>query len=186
LFVASFLDLRSIWLSVKEWVQSGLSRSNQPFSLCDQFRSFIRGHCSRFPPGSRDRPMKRPCLGYPGHQCGRLVAGANRCEDCQRAQYQVRNHARPPGERAFYGSPAWKRLATAAVEEADRCATCGTSKEYAKLTGGHLVSIRARPDLALEPGNVVAQCVPCQSRMKQRPDPATWQRWERSPRTSRW
>lgn len=130
--------------------------------------------------------MKRVCLGYPGHRCPRLVSGASRCPDCQRAMYRDRNSRRPPGERAFYGSAAWIGLARAAVAAADRCATCGTSTAITKLTGGHRISRRERPDLALDPFNVIAQCIPCQSRMKQRPDPATWEPWERQPRTHRW
>ena len=130
--------------------------------------------------------MKRSCLGYPGYRCGRLVEGASRCTPCQQAVYRARNHNRPPGERQFYGSSQWKRLASAVVDVADACAICRTPKHLTRLTGGHLIPIRERPDLALDPGNVAAVCVPCQSRQKLRPDPATWEPWERGPRTSRW
>jgi hypothetical protein len=130
--------------------------------------------------------MFRACLGYPGYRCPRLVKGGNRCPDCQRAVYRVRNEQRPPGERAFYGSAAWKRLANAAVAAADACAICHTPKALTRLTGGHLISIRQRPDLALEPGAVAAVCFSCQARQKQRPDPATWFEHERSPRITRW
>jgi ribosomal protein S14 len=129
--------------------------------------------------------MVRACLGYPGYRCPRLVKGGNRCADCQRAVYRIRDLERPPGERAFYGSAAWKSLATAAVEAADACATCGTPKAYTRLTGGHRIPIRQRPDLALEASNVIPQCIPCQSLMKRRPDPATWSEYERSPRIPR-
>ena len=48
----------------------------------------------------------------------------------------------------------------------------------------HLRTVRDRPDLALSPSNVVAACRSCQNRRIRRPDPATWQLRERTPR--RW
>src|SRR4051812_37979052 len=110
--------------------------------------------------------MKRSCLGYPGYRCGRIVSGASRCDDCRRATYRVRDQHRPPGERAFYASAPWKRLASAVVDAAEACATCATSKALTQLTAGHLLSIRRHPALALDPSNVVAQCRPCQNRMQ--------------------
>jgi hypothetical protein len=122
--------------------------------------------------------MKRSCLG-----CRRLgTFRGPRCDGCRRAKYRERQHNRDPREIAFYGSAAWRNLARAVVDEADACATCGTSRYVTALTGGHRVSIRQRPDLALSMAHVVAQCRPCQERMKRNPDPRTWPEWARRPR----
>jgi 5-methylcytosine-specific restriction endonuclease McrA len=67
------------------------------------------------------------------------------------------------------------------VASADACAWCGTPADRVKLTADHILPVRARPDLALEPENVVAACRSCQERRKLRPDPRTWQPWERRP-----
>jgi hypothetical protein len=99
----------------------------------------------------------RSCL-----SCGRITA-ATRCDECRRATYRARQRTRDPQELAFYCSTAWRNLAARVVAEADRCATCGRLAEYAPLTGGHRLSVRARPDLALEPENVIAQCRSCQN-----------------------
>jgi 5-methylcytosine-specific restriction endonuclease McrA len=119
----------------------------------------------------------RACL-----SCGRVIRTGPRCPECTRAKHQRRNLNRPAGERTFYSSAAWRRLADATVAAADACATCGTSNLVAKLTAGHLRSTRGYPDLALEPSNVVAQCASCQRRMQVEPDPSKWPAWARSPR----
>lgn len=130
--------------------------------------------------------MTRACLGYPGYRCGRLVRGASRCGDCQRAAWRARQRGRDPWEVAFYGSAAWRTLARAVVDAAEACATCGTPKALVKLTAGHRVAIRKRPDLALVPELVIAQCRPCQERAKREPDPSKWPEWARRPRVPRW
>jgi 5-methylcytosine-specific restriction protein A len=100
--------------------------------------------------------VKRPCLG-----CGRLISSGARCADCQCAMWRHKNVDRPPGERVFYSSAAWRNLAARVVAEAGGiCQGCGTTG--VPLTGGHLISIRRRPDLALDPENVRAECRSCQ------------------------
>jgi 5-methylcytosine-specific restriction endonuclease McrA len=118
--------------------------------------------------------MVRPCLGYPGYRCPRLIQGASRCGDCQRAKYQVRNRQRDPWIRAFYGSSAWKALRIAVVEVADRCAWCDRPKSEVRLSAGHVVSIAKDRSLALSPENVRASCASCQERVKYEPDPRKW------------
>jgi 5-methylcytosine-specific restriction endonuclease McrA len=111
--------------------------------------------------------MVRSCLGYPGNRCGALITGASRCGDCQRALYRLRNAARPPGERQFYSSAAWRKLAAAVVAAADgRCQSCGA--EGVTLTAGHRVSIRLSPGRALDPSNLRAECRSCQNRAQNR------------------
>lgn len=107
--------------------------------------------------------VKRICL-----TCGRLIeANRSRCMDCQRAEWRRKNRLRPAFERALYGSAAWKKLASAVVAGASRCAWCGASG--VPLSGDHVTPVRAAPDLALEPDNIVAACRSCQERRKVRP-----------------
>ena len=121
--------------------------------------------------------MKRPCL-----TCG-IPTTRTRCPEHTRAKYRERQATRPLFEVQLYASADWRRLADAVVEAADRCHWCGTSRLVVPLTADHVLTVRNRPDLALEPGNVVAACRSCQNIRIRRPDPATWQPYERSPRT---
>jgi len=119
--------------------------------------------------------MMRPCLGpRPGVRCGALVSGRSRCGPCQAARYRYRDAQRDPFARRLYGSVAWKRLSTAVVDAADRCAWCGTPKGVVKLTAGHIVSVALDPSRALDPDNVAASCASCQERAKREPDPSKW------------
>lgn len=129
--------------------------------------------------------MQRSCLGYPGHRCATLIRGASRCDPCQLAKYQVRNRTRDQGARALYSSAAWKRLRESVVGNATACHWCRTTREYAVLTADHIERVTDRPDLALVRDNVVPACRSCQNRRQARPDPTTWQAWERSPRVTR-
>jgi hypothetical protein len=123
-------------------------------------------------------PVRRSCL-----SCGRLIpAKMSRCVECQHARWRQSNQRRPRFEVELYASAAWKRLASSVVLSADRCHWCGTSAYLVKLTADHILTVRDRPDLAVEPSNVVASCRSCQERRKQRPDPRTWAEWERRPR----
>jgi 5-methylcytosine-specific restriction endonuclease McrA len=123
----------------------------------------------------------RPCLGYPGYRCGRLVRAGSRCDDCRRAGYRARERVRDPFTRSLYGSAAWRRLAYATVAAAEACHWCQTPATVTKLTADHIASARTHPELATEPSNIVASCRSCQERRKLRPDPATWTEWERHP-----
>ncbi len=68
----------------------------------------------------------------------------------------------------FYQSAPWKKLARAVVEAANRCAYCGASD--VPLTADHVLTLRRRPDLRLEPSNLVAACRSCQLRKQYGPD----------------
>jgi 5-methylcytosine-specific restriction endonuclease McrA len=106
--------------------------------------------------------LNRACL-----TCGRVIPGnRERCVDCQRARWRQRNYERPAFERQLYSSAAWRKLADAVVADADACTYCGTPTE--KLTADHVETLRNRPDLALDPENVVAACRSCQERRKHR------------------
>ena len=118
------------------------------------------------------------------HPCGATIASGSRCDEHRRAIVRARQASRPRFEVRIYGSVEWQRLRAAVVDAADRCAWCGTSRLIAPLTADHVASVRDRPDLALSPSNVVAACRSCQNRRIRRPDPATWQLRERTPR--RW
>jgi 5-methylcytosine-specific restriction endonuclease McrA len=121
--------------------------------------------------------MKRPCLGpRPGVRCpgGRLISGANRCPDCRAARYRYRDATRDQFARRLYGSADWKSLSRAVVDNADRCAWCGTPKGLVKLTAGHIVSVARDRSRALDSSNVAASCASCQERAKREPDPSKW------------
>lgn len=126
--------------------------------------------------------MLRPCLGTGSGPCPtrELVTGS-RCEPCQRAKYKAREQARPMAQRITYHSTAWKRLARAVVDAASECAWCHVPAWRAKLTADHILRVVDRPDLALDPSNVVAACRSCQERRKYRPDVSMWAEWERRP-----
>jgi 5-methylcytosine-specific restriction endonuclease McrA len=126
--------------------------------------------------------MMRQCLGTAAGRCSRFITKGSRCPDCRRGKERERQRTRDPLPVRVYASTEWRRLARAVVDGADRCAWCGTSAALVKLTADHIYPVRERPDLAIEPSNVVAACRGCQERRKQRPDPRTWAEWERRPR----
>lgn len=114
--------------------------------------------------------MLRACLGVNGRRCGRLIRGANRCGDCQRALWRLRAATRDPFIKRLYARNAWRTLAESVVAAASGCAYCGRTD--VKLTADHVVAIRLDPSRALDPTNVVACCRSCQEKRKH--DPAWW------------
>jgi len=109
----------------------------------------------------------RPCLGYPGYRCNRLIQGGSRCVDCQRATYRIKNATRPQFEIRIYSSSAWKRLRDQVMAEADGvCHWCGATD--VELSADHVRTVREYPELALEPSNVVAACRSCQRQRQNR------------------
>lgn len=110
----------------------------------------------------RMSPVMTTCL-----SCRRLIpSGRSRCQDCTRAKERARNQRRAP-EMQFYQSAPWKKLSRATLEGATACAHCGAVNE--PLSADHLLTIRSRPDLALEPTNVVPACRSCQLRRQYSP-----------------
>lgn len=85
--------------------------------------------------------------------------------------YRIRQRTRDPLPVAVYASAEWRRLAAAVVAEATRCAYCHRPRGEVVLSADHVRSIRERPDLALEPSNVVPCCRSCQEYRKR---DATW------------
>lgn len=100
----------------------------------------------------------RACL-----SCSRLIRSGSRCPDCQRAKWRAKEATRNPRERQLYGSATWQKLRLRVLEAADgRCQAptqpdgrlCGLPCD----TVGHVIPLRQRPDLALEPSNLRAEC----------------------------
>ena len=100
--------------------------------------------------------MKRACM-TPG--CHQLIASGSRCRTHRAAREKARN-LRRPAEVALYSSGAWQRLSRAVVGAAAGCHWCHRSG--VRLSADHVLTVRAAPDLALEPSNVVASCASCQ------------------------
>ena len=107
------------------------------------------------------RGMKRLCL-----SCHALIDRGPRCQPCSRARDRARN-ARRTDEFRFYGSAAWQALSRRVVAGASCCAHCGGVGM--KLTADHVVTLRRRPELALDEANVVASCRSCQLRRQYLP-----------------
>lgn len=96
------------------------------------------------------------CLG-----CGTLVSPGPRCSACQRARDRLYEAARP-AHHALYSTAAWRRLSAEVRAGATRCHWC--LKPTRKLVADHVLPLDQRPDLALERSNLVAACVPCNTR----------------------
>jgi hypothetical protein len=94
-----------------------------------------------------------PCLG-----CGRVTTGIP-CPRCS----VLEGRRRAPA-RSIYDSAAWHRLARAVVSGASRCHWCG--RTGVRLSADHVLGLRARPDLALDPSNLVPRCYACQNQRK--------------------
>ena len=113
---------------------------------------------------------RRRCL-EPG--CFVLSPGT-RCEPHRLAKQRDRRYSRPAAERDFYSSRSWRALRLETLEAAGyRCEArtlpdgqfCGAPA----ATGGHVIPVRQRPDLGLEPANVFASCARHQNLAQTRP-----------------
>jgi 5-methylcytosine-specific restriction protein A len=101
--------------------------------------------------------MYRPCRG-----CGGLFIGrGSRCPACLRKWRATYDRARPE-HHALYSSAAWRKLSAEVRASSDRCYHCG--KLTTKLVADHVIPVERRPDLALDPGNLVPSCVGCNTR----------------------
>jgi 5-methylcytosine-specific restriction endonuclease McrA len=111
--------------------------------------------------GDRMADIFRPASWRSCFGCGRLVAGANRCEDCQRAARKAYDATRPD-HHALYQTPEWRRLSAEVRAGARRCRWC--LKPTRRLVADHIVPVEQRPDLALDRSNLVPSCLPCNTR----------------------
>jgi 5-methylcytosine-specific restriction endonuclease McrA len=95
--------------------------------------------------------------------CGRLLLGqaGPRCAECRRDWRRRYDEARPEHHR-LYASPEWRRLSAEVRASAVRCHWC--LKPTRRLVADHVMPLDQRPDLALERSNLVAACVPCNTR----------------------
>jgi len=94
--------------------------------------------------------------------CGCPTSPGPRCGDCRLAWQRQYNENRPE-HHDLYQTADWRHLSRVTRDRADRCHWC-----LVPLTGrsvaDHVIPIDQRPDLALEPSNVVASCVGCNTR----------------------
>jgi 5-methylcytosine-specific restriction endonuclease McrA len=104
----------------------------------------------------------RPCI-----SCNRLIPRGTRCAECQRADWRRREQTRDPIAKQLYGSAAYHRVRAQVMAGATACAHCGATG--VPLSCDHLFGVRERPDLALDPGNLVPCCRSCQELRKHRP-----------------
>ncbi len=96
------------------------------------------------------------CIG-----CGQLVSPGPKCYACRRAAERQYDSARPE-HHALYRTAAWRRLSAETRAGASRCHWC--LKPTTRLVADHVIPLDQRPDLALEPSNVVASCVGCNTK----------------------
>lgn len=103
------------------------------------------------------RRAQRPCV-EPG--CPALAkAGRPGCEAHERQRERAYNLYERPERHRFYLTKEWRALSKQVLAEQPYC-SCG-----AKATqSDHILSIKERPDLALDRGNLVGLCKPCHSR----------------------
>lgn len=86
---------------------------------------------------------------------GYAMPGKARCP-----MHQGARDAALAGRRLqFYDTNTWRELSRATLAANPVCVDCGGPATQAD----HLLSARLRPDLALEPSNVVSRCRRCHS-----------------------
>jgi hypothetical protein len=106
----------------------------------------------------------RRCLGVGRVPCARLIPhNQRRCPEHKLAQGRAQTAARPPVLAALYNSAAWQRLRKQAIA-GGACHWCGASG--VRLVGDHLQRPEDRPDLALDPSNIVAACYSCNNQRR--------------------
>ena len=113
----------------------------------------------------------KPTARRPAHPCSEpgcadlARAGESRCKAHEKLRQREYDAHRRPERHAFYHSREWRALSRLVLKEQPYCA-CGAKTRQAD----HILSIKARPDLALDRGNVVARCRPCHSRKTAKED----------------
>lgn len=88
--------------------------------------------------------------------CGLLVSPGPRCAECRRK-----------ADRAYfaiYRTHAWRLLSEKVRRAGSRCVWCLRPLPYSRRVADHVEPVEKRPDLALEPTNVVVACNSCNQR----------------------
>jgi 5-methylcytosine-specific restriction endonuclease McrA len=93
--------------------------------------------------------------------CGLLVSPGPRCSACRKAWRAEYDRARPL-HHAVYRTADWRRLSAEVRAGARRCHWC--LKPTTWLVADHVIPLDQRPDLALDPENLVAACFACNTR----------------------
>lgn len=106
---------------------------------------------------------KKPCLGSP--RCPNFaLPGKARCDEHQREAWREQNAQRPRELRAFYDSAEWRQLRAAYLADNPACQDCATTGRATPADSvDHILPLRTRPDLALEPSNLRSLCKSCHS-----------------------
>lgn len=107
---------------------------------------------------------KRICTG-----CNQIVLGpCPRCSKTATRQDNQRRRSTPEGkaDKAFYDSPAWRRLRAYKLSINPCCEECERqgSDAVAARHVDHVVSRREAPEREYDIGNLRSLCVPCHSR----------------------
>ncbi len=90
--------------------------------------------------------------------------GRARCSAHQKAAWRNQNARRPRELRAFYDSAEWRQLRSAHLELHPECQDCAITGSVTPATQvDHVLLLRERPDLALEPSNLKSLCKSCHS-----------------------
>lgn len=110
---------------------------------------------------------KQPCR---TPRCPALVErGQGWCPTHRRERARRYNQTQRPAGHAFYKTPAWQALRRRVLQERGvACVDCGRITPHPHVD--HILTVRERPDLALDASNVAIRCLPCHSRKTARED----------------
>ncbi|UXA08676.1 HNH endonuclease [Mycobacterium sp. SMC-2] len=88
--------------------------------------------------------------------CQESIQSGSRCPNCRPKR------TRRPKPNPFYSSYRWRKLARDTRRRSPLCERCGhTGSPDNCLTTEHVLSLKARPDLRLEPLNTATLCNRC-------------------------
>jgi 5-methylcytosine-specific restriction endonuclease McrA len=86
-------------------------------------------------------------------RCGALVPAGKRCPRCTKAAERVRGNA---AERGYDAD--WRRVRAQHLAEHPWCSVAGCGEPAVEVD--HVISVRERPELRLDRGNLRSMCKP--------------------------
>jgi 5-methylcytosine-specific restriction protein A len=86
-------------------------------------------------------------------RCGALIPAGKRCPHCTKAADQARGNA---AERGYDAD--WRRVRAQHLAEYPGCSVAGCDERAVEVD--HVISVRERPELRLDRGNLRSMCKP--------------------------